>query len=60
MYVVTYLCCPYLFLISPSFGASEGFCFVIVAFPGRIHLYFGLGEKISTTQEILLQTSFGI
>ena len=30
-----------LFLISPSFGASVGLCFVIVAFPGYLHLYFG-------------------
>ena len=32
-------CCPYLFLISPSFGASGGLCFVILAFPGYF-LYF--------------------
>ena len=30
------LWCPYLSLISPSFGASEGQCFVIVAFPGYL------------------------
>ena len=29
----------YLFLISPSFGALGGLCFVIVAFPGYLHLY---------------------
>ena len=34
------LCCPYLFLISPSFGASGGFRFVIVAFPEYLHSYF--------------------
>ena len=31
-----YLLCPYLFLISPSFGASGGLCFVFVAFPGYL------------------------
>ena len=34
------LFCHYLFLISPSFGVSGGLCFVIVAFPGYLHLYF--------------------
>ena len=34
------LFCPYLFLISPSFGASEGLCSKILAFPGYLHLYF--------------------
>ena len=28
----------HLLLISPSFGASEGLCFVILAFPGYLHL----------------------
>ena len=32
--------CPYLFLISPSFGASGRLCFVIVAFSGYLYLYF--------------------
>ena len=31
---------PYLFLTSPSFGASGGLCFIIVAFPGYLYLYF--------------------
>ena len=30
----------YLFLISPSFGASGGLCFLIVTFPGYLHIYF--------------------
>ena len=34
------LWCPYLFLIIPSFGASEGLCFVFVAFPEYLNLYF--------------------
>ena len=34
------LFCPYLFVISPSFGTSEGMCFVIVAFSVYIYLYF--------------------
>ena len=34
------LFCPYLFLISPSFGASGVLCFVIVTFPRYLHLYF--------------------
>ena len=34
------LCCPYFFFISPSFGASRGLCFVTVAFPWYLHLYF--------------------
>ena len=29
---------PYLFLISPSFHDSGGLCFMIVAFPGYLHL----------------------
>ena len=33
------LCCHYLFLITPSFDALEGLCFVIVAFSGYLHLY---------------------
>ena len=33
------LSCPYLFLISPSFGTSRGLFFVIVTFPGYVHLY---------------------
>ena len=39
-----HLFCPYLFLISPSFGTLGGLCFVIVAFPGylRIHLLISL------------------
>ena len=31
-------CCPNMFLISSSFGASGGLCFVIVALPGSLHL----------------------
>ena len=34
------LSCPYLFHIFPSFGASGDLCFVIVALPGYLHLYF--------------------
>ena len=34
------LCCPYLFLISPSRGVSRGRCFVISSFPGYVQLYF--------------------
>ena len=30
----------YLFLISPSFGASGGLCFVIVTFLGYLYLHF--------------------
>ena len=37
---VWFLCCPYLSLISPSFGASGRQCFVILAFPEYLHLYF--------------------
>ena len=33
------LFCHYLFLISPSFGASGGLCFIIVAFPGCPHMF---------------------
>ena len=40
-----HLFCPYLFLISPSLGALEGLCFVIVVFPGYLHLYFWLKNK---------------
>ena len=36
------ICCPYLFVISSSFNASVGLCFVIVAFPGYLHLCFKL------------------
>ena len=32
------LCCPYFYLISPSFGASGGLCFVLVAFPRYGHM----------------------
>ena len=32
--------CPYLLLISPSFDALGGLCFVIVVFPGYLYLYF--------------------
>ena len=31
------LLCDYLFLISPSFGASGWLCFLMVALPGYIH-----------------------
>ena len=31
---------PFLFLISTSFGDLVGLCFVFVAFPGYLHLYF--------------------
>ena len=34
------LFCHCLFLIFPSFDASERLCFVIVVFPGYLHLYF--------------------
>ena len=34
------LFCHYLFLSSPSFGASGRLCFLIVAFPGYFHIYF--------------------
>ena len=34
------LCCLHLFLVSPSFVASRQLCFVTVAFPGYLHLYF--------------------
>ena len=34
------LCCPYLFLTSPSFGASGGLCFMIVAVPEYLHWHF--------------------
>ena len=30
------LFCPYLFLISLSFGVSGGLCFVVVGFPGDL------------------------
>ena len=33
------LWCPYLFVISPSFSASGGLCFVIVAFSWYFYLY---------------------
>ena len=33
------LYCRYLFLISPSIGALRRMCFVIVAFPGYLHVY---------------------
>ena len=33
------LFCHYLFLISPDFDASGRLCFLIVAFPGYLHLY---------------------
>ena len=36
------LCCPYLFLIAPVFGASGGLCFVIMAFPWYLHIYVWL------------------
>ena len=35
-----HLCCPYLFLISPSCGASGRLYLAIVTFPGYLHLYF--------------------
>ena len=35
-----HLFCPYFFLISPSLGALGRPCFVIVAFPGYLHLGF--------------------
>ena len=35
-------CCPYLFLFSPSFDASRKLCFVIVAIPGYLLLFFFL------------------
>ena len=35
-----WLWCTYLLPISSFFGASEGLCSVVVAFPGYLHLYF--------------------
>ena len=35
-------------LLSPSFGALGRLCFVIVAFPGYLHLYFYPIEKVAT------------
>ena len=32
------LCCSYLLLICPAFGASGRLCFVIVVFPGYLHI----------------------
>ena len=69
-----FLCCPYLFPISPSFDASGGMCFKIVAFPGYLHLYcfvlqfivvgYAEGKKIVInerrhTMEINASTSMG-
>ena len=34
------LCCHCLFLISPSLGASGRLCFLILTFPGYLHIYF--------------------
>ena len=33
------LCCPYLSLIPPAFGAPGGLYFVIVAFPVSLHIF---------------------
>ena len=37
---VAFVLSSYLFLISPSFGASGGLCFVIVTIRVSLHLYF--------------------
>ena len=42
----------YFFLFSPSFGASGGLYFVIVAFPGYLHLYFFSSNYLQTGLEI--------
>ena len=39
-----HLFCHCLFLISPSFSASEGLCFIILAFPAYLHLFFSVSE----------------
>ena len=48
------LFCLYLIPIYPSFGASERLCFVIVAFPGYLHLYFSFVTPFVTDISSLL------
>ena len=40
------LFCPHLFLLSHSFGTSVGLCFVILAFPGYLHLYYCIKSSV--------------
>ena len=40
--------CPYVFLTFPFFDASGGLCFVIVTFPGYLHLYLHLKCVLKT------------
>ena len=41
--------CHYLFSVSPAFGASGRLCFVIVTFPGYLHSYFNLAQRLYKT-----------
>ena len=50
------LCCPYLYLISPSFGVSGGLCVVIVVFPGYLHLYFDISWKLSLSCQSIVSS----
>ena len=43
----------FLFLISPSFGASGGLCFVILAFPTYLYVYFVISYKVSSKETII-------
>ena len=49
--------CPYFFLISHFFGALGGFFFVIMAFPGYLHLYLCVNWKSCIYQAYLMLTS---
>ena len=35
-----------MFLISPSSGALEGLCFVMVTFPGYSHILLGITQHV--------------
>ena len=42
VFVMWRLCCPYLFLISPSCDTSGRLCLLNVAFPGHLQFYFSV------------------
>ena len=60
-----HLCGPYLFLISPTFGALGGLCFAIVVFPGYVHFFWGhylclISPSFLALERVNLYTKSGI
>ena len=52
------LCCPYLFIISPSLDDSGGLCFVMGIFPRYLLLYFCVGRSCQKGRFLTLRLKY--